>query len=203
MTSNEARATTLTRALRAAIDAERDALQTLFTDDVRAWTPALSTSSLSEMIEALDRRDDAFSDIELNVMALDVGGDYACVEWSVDMTHTGIVALAGDRHIDPTGTRVTLHGVTVAEFHGDRICSLRQYWDELAVLEQLGVRTGPDGSSAARPMEASDAWELRWIARDLPTLDEAWLPRSSLDPALRVVYEHDVYLLTRIGSGST
>ena len=148
------------------------------------------------MIEALDRRDDAFSDIELNVMALDVGGDYACVEWSVDMTHTGIVALAGDRHIDPTGTRVTLHGVTVAEFHGDRICSLRQYWDELAVLEQLGLLTGTDGSSAARPMETSDAWEMRWIARDLPTLDEAWLPRSPLDPTVTVVYEHDVYMLT-------
>ena len=44
-------------------------------------------------------------------------------------------------------------------------------------------------------MEAFDAWELRWIARHLPTLDAAWLPPSSLDPALSVVYEHDVYLL--------
>ena len=46
-------------------------------------------------------------------------------------------------------------------------------------------------------MEAFDAWELRWIARHLPTLDAAWLPPSSLDPAFRVVYEHDVYVLTR------
>ena len=46
-------------------------------------------------------------------------------------------------------------------------------------------------------MEAFDAWELRWIARHLPTLDAAWLPPSSLDPAPRVVYEHDVYVLTR------
>jgi hypothetical protein len=45
-------------------------------------------------------------------------------------------------------------------------------------------------------MEAFDAWELRWIARHLPTLDAAWLPPSSLDPAFRVVYEHDVYVLT-------
>jgi hypothetical protein len=45
-------------------------------------------------------------------------------------------------------------------------------------------------------MEVFDAWELRWIARDLPTLDAAWLPPSSLDPAFRVVYEHDVYVLT-------
>ena len=173
MTPNEVRATTLVRALRAGIEGDRDTLRALFTDDVRAWAPALSTSSLSELIEALDRRDDAFSDFELDVVPLDVSGDYACVEWSVDMTHTGIVTLADDRHVDPTGTRVTLHGVTVAEFDGDRICSLRQYWDELAVLEQLGVLAGPDGSSAALPMEAFDTWELRWIARDLPTLDDA------------------------------
>jgi hypothetical protein len=46
-------------------------------------------------------------------------------------------------------------------------------------------------------MEAFDAWELRWIARDEPTLDAAWTPHSSLDPEFRVVYEHDVYMLTR------
>ena len=46
-------------------------------------------------------------------------------------------------------------------------------------------------------MEAFDAWELRWIARELPTLDAAWLPPSSLDPAVKVVDEHDVYVLTR------
>ena len=97
MTSNEARATTLVRALRAGIEGDRETLQALFTDDVRAWTPALSTTSLSELIDELDRRDDAFSDIELDVVPLDVGGDYACVEWTVDMTHSGTITLADDR----------------------------------------------------------------------------------------------------------
>ena len=75
MTSNQAWATTLTRALRAGIEGDRDTLQASFTDDVRAWTPALSTTTLSELIEALDRRDDAFSDIELDTVPLDVGGE--------------------------------------------------------------------------------------------------------------------------------
>ena len=139
MTSNEARATTLVRALRAGIEGDREALRACFTDDVRAWTPALSTTSLTELIDELDRRDDAFSDIELDVVPLDVGGDYACVEWAVEMTHSGRITLADERSIEPSGTRVTLHGVTVAEFHGEQICSLRQYWDEFAVLEQLGA----------------------------------------------------------------
>ena len=140
MTANDDAATTLVRALRAGIEGDRDTLQELFTDDVRAWTPAMSTTSLGELIEELDRRDDAFSDIELDVVPLDVGGGYACVEWSVEMTHSGVVTLA-DTSIEPTELRVALHGVTVAEFLGDRICSLRQYWDEFAVLEQLGVLT--------------------------------------------------------------
>jgi ketosteroid isomerase-like protein len=139
MTSNEDRASTLIRALRAGIERDGRTLEEFYTDDVRAWTPALATGSLTELISELDRRDDAFSDVELEVSPLDVGGDYACVEWSVAMTHIGAFALAGDTRIEPTGLRITLHGVTVAEFRGERICSLRQYWDEFEVLAQLGV----------------------------------------------------------------
>ena len=139
MTSNEDRATTLVRALRAGIERDRRALEEVYTDDVRAWSPALSIGSLAELINELDRRDEAFSNIELEVAPLDVGSDYACVEWSVAMTHTGTIALAGETSIEPTGLHITLHGVTVAEFRGERICSLRQYWDEFEVLEQLGV----------------------------------------------------------------
>jgi SnoaL-like polyketide cyclase len=73
------------------------------------------------------------------VSPLDVGGDHACAEWTVTMTHTGTLTLADGLVVEPTGIRVTLHGATVAEFEGDRICSLRQYWDEFGVLEQLGV----------------------------------------------------------------
>ena len=141
MTSNQHRAMTLVRALRAGIDRDRRTLQGLLTDDVRAWSPALSTASLAELIDELDRRDEAFSDVELDVAPLDVGGDYACAEWTVEMTHSGTVVLADDTSIEASGIRVTLHGVTIAEFLGERICSLRQYWDEHAVLEQLGVLT--------------------------------------------------------------
>jgi ketosteroid isomerase-like protein len=139
MTSNAERATALVDALRAGLERDWEALQRLLTDDVRAWTPALSTSSLRELIDELDRRDEAFSDIVLDVTPLDVGGDYACVEWTVEMTHTGTITVADDRRVEPSGVRVAVHGVTVAEFDGARICSVRQYWDEFAVLDQLGV----------------------------------------------------------------
>jgi ketosteroid isomerase-like protein len=139
VTSNGTRAAILERALRASVERDRQVLTDLYTDDVKAWTPALSTASLDELIAEFEQRDGAFSDLELEVAPLDVGGEYACVEWTVTMTHTGPLAIAEGRSVDPTGIRVVLHGVTVAEFEGEQICGLRQYWDELSVFEQLGL----------------------------------------------------------------
>ena len=112
MTSNAARATALMRALEAGLAADGSAIRDLYTEDVKAWTPALSASSLGELVAEFDRRDQAFSDIELEV---------------------------APEVVEPTGARITVNGATVAEFRGDRICSLRQYWDELAVFEQIGL----------------------------------------------------------------
>jgi hypothetical protein len=144
MTTSAARATTLARALRAGLEGDRDAVARACTPDVRVWAPALSAGSLAELLDALEARDSAFSGFELDVTPLDVGGDFACVEWTVRMTHTGALELGGGTKLDATNERVTVHGATIAEFDGDRICALRQYWDEFAVLEQLGVLT-PDG----------------------------------------------------------
>jgi ketosteroid isomerase-like protein len=139
MTSNATRAATLVQALRGSVHGDRDALAGVYTDDVKAWTPALSASSARELLAEFERRDEAFSDIELEVIPLDVGSDYACAEWRVTMTHTGNLVLREGVGIEPTGLRVTVNGVTVAEFRGDRICALRQYWDELTVFDQLGL----------------------------------------------------------------
>jgi len=139
MTSNESRATTLARALRAGVEGDRAVVEAACTPDIRVWAPGLSAASLPALLDALDRRDEAFSDIEVEITPLDVGGDFACVEWTVRMTHTDAVALGDGTRLEPTGERVTLNGATVAEFDGDRICALRQYWDEFAVLEQLGA----------------------------------------------------------------
>ena len=128
MTTNAERARILERALQARVDGDRTAVEQLYTDDVKAWTPAFSTSSRAELLAEFDRIDDGFADLTLDVTPLDVGGDFACAEWTVTMRAPQ----------DPAG-RITVHGVTIAEFQGDRICSLRQYWDEFAVAELLGA----------------------------------------------------------------
>jgi ketosteroid isomerase-like protein len=139
VTTNSARASTLARSLRASIEGDSSVVDELYTDDVKVWAPALSVSSARELGAEFERRDEVFSGIELEVAPLDVSGDYACAEWTVTMTHSGPLLLADGVVVEPTGIRITLNGVTVAEFEGDRICSLRQYWDEFGVLEQLGL----------------------------------------------------------------
>lgn len=138
MTSNADRAALLVRALRTVVG-EADELDELYTEDVRTWTPAHSTASRAELAAELDRRDEAFSDVALEVVPLDVGGDQAAVEWRVTMTHSGPLRVGGDEIVAPTGLEVSINGVTIAEFRGGRICALRQYWDELAVYDQLGL----------------------------------------------------------------
>jgi ketosteroid isomerase-like protein len=61
------------------------------------------------------------------------------------MTHSGPIELGDGARVEATGEQVVVNGATIAEFDGERICSLRQYWDEFAVLEQLGVRPAEEG----------------------------------------------------------
>jgi SnoaL-like polyketide cyclase len=95
--------------------------------------------SAAELAIELEDRDDAFADVELAFSPLDVGDDGACVEWTMSAAHTGPLVIGDECEIEPTGVRVTVHGVTVAEFDGDRIRSFRQYWDAAELLEQIGL----------------------------------------------------------------
>ena len=138
MANNVERAATLIRALEASVTGDSSVVAELFTDDVRGWAPAVSVSSAAELAGELEDRDESFSDIELDVSPLDVGGDRAAVEWIVTLTHSGPLEV-DDVVIEPTGARVSIHGMTVAEFSGDKIRSFRQYWDEVELLEQLAL----------------------------------------------------------------
>jgi hypothetical protein len=139
MASNADRAATLVRAVEAGIEGDSSVIADLYTDDVRGSAPALAVSCAAELAVEVEDRGDTFSDIELTVSPLDVAGDYACVEWSATMTHSGPLTLVNNAVIEATGLRFTLTGVTVAEFRDDRICAFRQYWDEARLLDQLGL----------------------------------------------------------------
>jgi hypothetical protein len=140
--SNDARAEVLVRAIEASVSGSSVEIRDLYAPDVRGWSPNGTVSSAAELAVEFEDREDAFSDVEVVVVALDVGGDQACAEWVASVVHTGPLTQDGVVVVPPTGTRLTLRGVTVAEFDGDRIRAFRQYWNELEWLDQLHLLAG-------------------------------------------------------------
>jgi ketosteroid isomerase-like protein len=57
----------------------------------------------------------------------------------VAATHSGVLAFDEELALESTGRRVELRGVVVAEFEGDRIRRFRQYWNEVELLDGLGL----------------------------------------------------------------
>ncbi|MET0919888.1 MAG: nuclear transport factor 2 family protein [Acidimicrobiia bacterium] len=144
MPSNEARAAALVRSIEASIVGDSSVVAELYTDDVDGVSHAVHVTSAVELAVELEDRDDAFSDVELVVNPLDVGGTSACVEWSATATHSGPLPIDDDTAIGATGQRVTLEGVTVAEFDGDRIRRFRQYGNERDVIASLARDVSPN-----------------------------------------------------------
>lgn len=137
---NEERAARLSRAIVATISGETAQLHDLFTLDVVASGPHLQTISRDQLAEEIERRVSAFSDRKVAVAPLDVSGDQACVEWVASGVHSGEYEMGGiDDAFAPTGRRVRLRAISVAEFDGDQICSLRSYWDDASLLQHLAA----------------------------------------------------------------
>ena len=130
-------ASALRRLLHAAATGDGPSMADLVTDDVIGWSPNLLVRSRSELVSAVDRRDDALSGIEIDIHALDQVGDKAIAEWHLAADHTGPLLVDGDLVVDPTGRRLHVSGATFAEFDGDRICAFRTYFDDLALVEQV------------------------------------------------------------------
>ena len=139
MASNSQRAAVLAHAIQASIEGDSSVIAEIYSDDVQGWSPALTISSTAELAVEFEDRDEALSDITLEFTALDVGDDRACIEWVATATHSGPLVSDDETLIEATGKRVTLHGVTIADFRGSRIRAFRQYWDEVALLEQLDL----------------------------------------------------------------
>jgi ketosteroid isomerase-like protein len=139
MPTDAQRAAALVRGIEASVAGDSSVIADLYTNDVTAWSPSMSVSCAAELAGEFEDRAGAFTDIILDVMPLDVSGDQACAEWVATVTHSGPIVVDDDVVLQPTGVQCSLHGVTVAEFEGDRISSFRQYWDESEVLAQIGL----------------------------------------------------------------
>jgi ketosteroid isomerase-like protein len=130
-----AQANVLRSLLQAAVTGDGDRMADLVTPDVIGWSPHRTITSRDDLVAAMGEQDDPFSGIDLQIRAIDQIGDKVIAEWHVAADHTGPLVL-DDVVIAPTGRRVHLSGATVAEFDGELVCAFRNYFDDLAIVEQ-------------------------------------------------------------------
>jgi SnoaL-like domain len=131
------RAQTLETALEACITGDVDALPQLFTSNVSGWGPNMLVSSLDQLKETVARREEALSDVGIEIGSLDVFGNKGFVEYRLSAVFSGPLKIDEDTVFEPTGGKIELGAALVAEFDGDKISAFRNYFDETTLLEQM------------------------------------------------------------------
>jgi hypothetical protein len=127
----------LQRALEATILCDVDALPELFTRDVTGWSPNMMIGSLDELTETVADREDALSDVSLEINSLDIFGNKGFVEYRLSAVFSGPFVIHDSAVIEPNGHKIELGAALVAEFSGDKIQVFRNYFDDAALLEQM------------------------------------------------------------------
>lgn len=135
--ADEERAVVFRRALMAMADGDTGTADDVFTEDLVGWSPLVRIGSKADLIDLLGEQDDAFSGIKLKIDTIDILGSKGIGEWRLKAVFSGPYLLADDVLIEPTGQRVLIAGVSIAEFRGDQIYVIRQYFDEATLLEQI------------------------------------------------------------------
>ena len=133
------RAGVLRRGVEAVVSGQSDALSELFTENVSGWSPNLMVSSLEELKEVTGHREDALSDVKLDVDALDIVGNKGYMEYRLSAVFSGPITIDEETVVEPTGGKIVIGAALVAEFEGDKISAFRNYFDDLSLMEQLLV----------------------------------------------------------------
>ena len=134
---SESRKDVLLKALEAEVGGASVDPGTLFTDDVVGWSPIVTVSGLTDLVDLAAGNETTFSYVVIMFRGLDEVGNKAVAEWLIEADHTGPMVLGEDAVLEATGRRVRLAGVTVADFRGEKIRSFRSYFDDLSLIEQI------------------------------------------------------------------
>ena len=138
--TEKSRGATLRRAIETCIRPDDDAiaqLGELFHDEVTVWSPNLLAVGLADLAKSLAYRENAFSDVDIQIDALDVFASKGFAEFRVAATFSGPFMIGKETVIEPHGQRLLLGAAVVADFEGGKIKALRAYFDDSTLLEQM------------------------------------------------------------------
>ena len=130
----------LRRAIETCIHPDDDAivkLGELFDDDVTVWSPNLFAVGLADLAENLAFRENTFSDVDIQIDALDVFANKGFAEFRVTATFTGPFVIGKETVIEPNGHKLLLGAAAIADFEAGKIKALRAYFDDATLLEQM------------------------------------------------------------------
>lgn len=82
----------------------------------------------------------AFPDLRCKILEVGAAGEQAFVEYELEGTHTGPLLTPGG-HIPATGMEVQLQVCDILQLDGEKITSIRSYFDTTTLLRQLGLVT--------------------------------------------------------------
>ena len=126
--------------INAGISRDWDALRTLYADDLEYRDPDGILSGSEAAITHLQQQMVAFPDGgELTIHKIYESGNVGVAEWSAAMHNSGPITMADGTEIPATNQDVNLDVVTIYEIRDGRITSERNYWDNIALLAQLGL----------------------------------------------------------------
>ena len=128
------------RVTEAAFDENREPLKKLYAADAVAETPDQGTVSGADAIVAwFGQFSAAFPDASWESAHKHESGNVAIDEGYVVGTHTGPLPMLGGESVPATGKSVRVRGCDAATIENGLVKSHRFYFDQMELLEQLGL----------------------------------------------------------------
>ena len=112
-------------------------------EDYAGEYPGVPVLNKTQSLEYNRRFVIAFPDTHFEVHSVVAQGDQVFVHWTVSGTHSERLATVTGRTIPPTRRRVMVSGVLLTELRDGEIVREHWYWDQLSLLDQLGIMEHP------------------------------------------------------------
>ncbi len=129
-------------------------IEALNTRDLRQWSQKLADDYTAEYpgVPVLNKAQSigynqrfliAFPDTHFEIHSVVAQGGQVFIHWTVSGTQAERLATVTGRTIPPTRRRATVSGVLLTEVRGVEIVREGWYWDQLSLLDQLGIMEHP------------------------------------------------------------
>lgn len=116
-----------------------DGVMELYAEDSSQLMPDGMFEGRSVIRDRLAKELTAFTDLAHRVVSYVEEGDAFADEWVFVGTHTGPITLPDGTEVPATGKRVEVPGMELVRVRDGRIVVDNLYYDNLAVLAQLGL----------------------------------------------------------------